>query len=92
MGMAQMGIPDFQKMQNSNSAIPIYLSLNANRNARGKAEDDHGRKKDSGGRPAEGWPPPTVLFFCCAHPLPGVPLTFLFAFQRGVHGKSLLPF
>ena len=54
MGMAQMGIPDFQKMQNSNSAIPIYLSLNANRNARGKAEDDHGRKKDSGGRP--GWP------------------------------------
>ena len=61
-GMAQVEIPDFSKMQNSNSAIPINLSLNADRNARGKAEDDHGRKKNSGGRPAEGWPPPTVLF------------------------------
>ena len=62
MGMAQMGIPDFQKWRNSNSAIPIYLSLSAGRNARGKAEDDHGRKKDSGGRPAEGRPPVSVLF------------------------------
>ena len=35
MGMAQMGIPDFQKMLNSNSAIPIYLSLDANRNVNG---------------------------------------------------------
>ena len=35
MGMAQMGFPDFQKMLNSYSAIPIYLSLNANRNVKG---------------------------------------------------------
>ena len=40
MGMAQMGFPDFQKMLNSYSAIPIYLSLNANRNARGPLAED----------------------------------------------------
>ena len=82
MGMAQMGMPDFPKMQKSNSAIPSYLSLNANRNARGKAEDDHGRKRTVGGRPKASRPP-AVLFFCCAHPLPGVPLTFLSAFTPG---------
>ena len=80
MGMAQMGIPDFQKMQKSNSAIPIYLSLNANRNARGKAEDDHGRKKDSGGRLAEGQPPPLFFFLLCS------------SSARGPHDISALAF
>ena len=30
------------------------------------------------------------FLFCCAHPLPGVPLTFLFAFHTEIHGKSLI--
>ena len=37
---------------------------------------------------AEGRPP--AFLFCCAHPLPGVPLTFLSAFHTEIHGKSLL--
>ena len=37
------------------------------------------------------WPPPPFLF-CYAHPLPGVPLTFMFAFHTEIHGKSLLLF
>ena len=69
-------------MQTSNSAIPIYLSLNASRNARGKAEDDHCRNRTvGGGGPKAGRPPP--FLFCCAHPLQGVPLTFQSAFPRG---------
>ena len=82
MGMAQMGIPDFQKMLISYYAIPIYLTVNADRNARGKAEDDHGSKKKKRGA-AGLWPAAPLFFFfcCCAHPLPGVPLLFLFAFK-----------
>ena len=63
IGMAQMGIHDFQKMQNSNSAIPIYFSGNANRNARGKAEDEHGREGMEG-RPAFGWLPLHFFLLC----------------------------
>ena len=40
-----------------------------------------------GGQPKAS-PPPTFPF-CCAHPLPGVPLTFLFAFYTEIHEKSL---
>ena len=58
---------------------PTNLCTNADRNTRGKAEDDHGRERMVGsGQPKAGRPPP--FFFCCAHPLPGVPLTFRFAF------------
>ena len=37
---------------------------------------------------AESRDPP--FLFCCAHPLPGVPLTFLSAFVHGLVGHSLI--
>ena len=36
--------------------------------------------------------PPPPFLFCWAHPLPGVPLTFVSAFHTEIHGKSLLIF
>ena len=47
------------------------------------------KKLWEGGRPAEGQPAALLQFLLCyAHPLPGVPLTFLFAFHTEIHGKS----
>ena len=36
--------------------------------------------------------PSSDFFSAVTHPLPGVPLTFLFAFHTEIHGKSLLLF
>ena len=53
------------------------------------AEDEHSKKGIVGGAAGRRPPPPHFLL-CYAHPLPGVPLTFLFAFHTEIHGKSLL--
>ena len=75
MGMAQMGIPDFQRMQNSNSAIPSYLSLNADRNVKGTpGRGSAQQKKEQWG--AAGIRLAAPLFFICrGHHLPS-PLHF----------------
>ena len=51
MGMAQLGVPDFQNMLNSYSAIPFHLSLNASRNVKGTPGRGWPRQK-KGRRPA----------------------------------------